>query len=106
MPTEEVDGLARQPRRRMEDGLEIDGVGHHEDGEDAERKAEITNAVDDESLDRRGVRRRFLVPEADQKIACETYALPAEEQLNEIVRCHQHQHGKGEQREITEEAWP
>ncbi len=45
----------------------------------------------------------LLVPEADQEIAREADALPAEEQLDEVVRRHQHQHGEGEHREIGEE---
>ncbi len=67
------------------------------DGEDAEREAEIADAVDDEGLDRRGVGGGPVVPEADQQIGAEPDALPAEEQLHEIVRRHQHQHEEGEQ---------
>ena len=74
--------------------------------EDAEREAEIADAVDDEGLDRRGVGRRPLVPEADQQIGGEADAFPAEEHLDEIVGRHQHQHGEGEQRQIGEEARP
>ena len=39
--------------------------------EDAEREAEIADAVDDEGLDRGRVGLRLLVPEADQQIARE-----------------------------------
>src|SRR5690348_17587979 len=42
----------------------------------------IADAVDDKRLDRGGIRRRFMIPEADQEIACETHTLPAEEQLD------------------------
>ena len=74
--------------------------------EDAEREAEIADAVDDEGLDRGRVGLRLVVPEADQQIAHQPDALPAEEQLHEVVGRHQHQHGEGEQREIGEEARP
>ena len=74
--------------------------------EDAEREAEVADPVDDEGLDRGGVGLRLLVPEADQQIAREADALPAEEQLHQIVGRHQHQHGEGEQRQIGEEARP
>ena len=81
-------------------------AGHHEDGEDAEREAEIADAVDDEGLDRGGVGLGLVVPEADQQIAREADALPAEEQLREVVGRHQRQHGEGEQRQIREEPRP
>ena len=74
--------------------------------EDAEREAEIADAVDDERLDRRGVGRRPVVPEADQQVGREADALPAEEHLEEVVGRHQHQHGEGEEREIGEEPRP
>ena len=89
-----------------EDRVEIDRAEQHEHAEDAEREAEVADAVDDERLDRRGIGRRLLVPEADQQIGGETHAFPAEEHLHEIVRGHQHQHGEGEQRQIGEEARP
>ena len=69
-------------------------------------EAEIADAVDDERLDRRGVGGGLLVPEADEQIAREADALPAEEHLDEVVGRHQHQHGEGEEREIGEEARP
>ena len=67
-------------------------------------EAEIADAVDDESLDRRGVGGRLLVPEADEEIARQSDALPAEEHLNEVVGGHERQHREGEEREIREEA--
>ena len=86
--------------------VEIDRAGHHEYREDAEREAEIADAVDHEGLDGGRVRLRLVVPEADQQIAREPDALPAEEQLHQIVRRHQHQHREGEQRQVGEEARP
>ena len=89
-----------------EDRFEIDRAEQHEDAEDAEREAEVADAVDDEGLDRGGVGRRLLVPEADQQIGRQTHAFPAEEHLQQVVRRDQHQHGEGEQRQIGEEARP
>ena len=97
---EEMDGLAGERGRLREDGVEVDRAGHHEHGEDAEREAEIADAVDDEGLDRGRVGLGLVVPEADQQIAHQADALPAEEQLHEVVRRHQHQHGEGEQRQV------
>ena len=45
-----------------------------------------------------------VVPEADQEIGAEPDALPAEEELHEIVRRHQHQHEEGEEAQIRHEA--
>ena len=97
--------LARSPTRGKMP-LEGDRAEQHEDEEDAEREAEIADPVDDEGLDGRGVGRVLLVPEADQEVAREADALPAEEHLDEVVGRHQHQHGEGEERQIGEEARP
>src|SRR5258708_26139005 len=93
---EEVDGLAGETGRAMEDGLEIDRVQHQEHRKDAERETEIADAVDDEGLDGSGIGRRLLIPEADQEVAHEAHPLPAEEELDEVVRRYQHQHREGE----------
>jgi hypothetical protein len=103
MIAEEEDFLADQRLRLGEDRVIGDRADHQIDGENSEREAEIADAIDQERLDRRRVRLRLLVPEADQQITRETHALPAEEQLHEVVRRHQHQHGEGEEREIGEE---
>ena len=73
----------------------------HENREDAERKAEIADTVDEEGLDRRGVGRRPVVPEADQQVRHQAHTLPAEKQLHEIVGRDQRQHEEGEQTQIT-----
>jgi hypothetical protein len=75
-----------------------------EDGKDAEREAEIADAVDDEGLDRRGIGGRLVVPEADQEVGGEADTLPAKEQLDKIVRGDERQHGEGEHRQIGKEA--
>ena len=87
-----------------EDLVEGDAVEQHEDREDAEQEAEIADAVDDEGLHGRRVGGILLVPEADEQIAREAHAFPAEEHLDEVVRRHQHEHGEGEERQIGEEA--
>ena len=103
----ERDLLAFGDRRGIgEDRVEVDRGEEEEDAEDAEREAEIADAVDDEGLDRGGVRRRAVIPEADQQVGGEADALPAEEHLHEVVGRHQHQHGEGEERQIGEEARP
>ena len=102
---EEVIVASALPRpRRRRSSSNCDRVEQQEDAEDAEREAEIADPVDHEGLDRRGVGRRPVVPEADQQIGAEPDPFPAEEQLHEIVGRHQHQHEEGEQAEIGEEA--
>ncbi len=99
-------GLADEVRRLGKDRFEIDRAGQQEHRENSERKAEIADPVDQKRLDRRGIRLRLVEPEADQQIARQPNAFPAEEQLREIVGRHQHQHGEGEERQIREEARP
>ncbi len=48
----------------------------------------------------------FVVPVADEQVAHQADALPAEEQLHQVVGGHQHQHREGEQRQVAEEARP
>jgi hypothetical protein len=96
--------LPTRTGRLGEDRVERDRAGQQENGENAEREAEIADAVDEEGLDRRRVGFRFVEPEADEQVARETHALPAEEQLRQIIGGHQHQHGEGEERQIREES--
>ena len=52
----------------------------------------------------RGERRRGTgVPEPDEQVRHHADTFPAEEQLHEVVRHHQHEHREGEQRNVTEE---
>ncbi len=106
LPAEQRQRFADERGRLREHGVEIDAADQHEDRENAEREAEVADAVDDEGLDRGGVGFGLVIPEADQQIAREADALPAEEQLHQIVGRHQHQHGEGEHRQIAEEARP
>jgi hypothetical protein len=100
---EDMDLLADEAGRRGEDLIERDRIGEEKDKENAEREAEVADAVDDEGLDGGSVGRGLLIPEADEQIGGETDALPTEEHLHQIVGRHQHQHGEGEQRQIGEE---
>ena len=104
LPAEEVDRRADRRRRLAEHRVEIERAEDHEHREDAERKAEIADPVDDKGLDRGVVRRFAVVPEADQQVGAEPDAFPAEEQLHEVVGRHQHQHEEGEQAQIGHEA--
>ena len=106
IPRQEMHLLADDGRRIGEDRLELDRVEQDEDREDAEREAEVADAVDDERLDRGGVGGGPLVPEADEQIGGEANALPAEEELDEVVGRHQRQHGEGEERQVGEEPRP
>ncbi len=101
---EELEALAGHAGRGVEQLVEVDGVEHREQPEDAEREAEVADAVDDEGLDGRRVGLGLGVPEADQQVGEEADALPAEEHLHEVVGRHQHQHGEGEAAEVGEEA--
>src|SRR5262249_40993707 len=82
-------------RRLRKDGGEIDGARHHENREDAKRKAEVTDAIDDESLDGSRIRLRLMEPEPDEQITHQADPFPPEEQLRQVVGCHQRQHRKG-----------
>src|SRR3546814_7407474 len=77
---EELDRRRGLLRCRGENRVERDRVEDEVDGENAQDEAEIADAVDDEGLDRGGVRGRAVVPEADQQIGTE----PA----NQIGRAH------------------
>ena len=99
-----ADGRSRHARRGCEDRRDRHRAEHQEGAENAEREAEIADAVDDERLERRRIGARLVVPEADQQIGGEADAFPAEEHLHQAVGGHQHQHREAEQRQIGEEA--
>ena len=89
--------------RTCKNRLERGRAEQHEQAENSEKEAKITDTVDDERLHRSGVGGWLLVPEADQQVGRNADAFPAEEHLQEIVRRHQHQHGEGEERQIGKE---
>ena len=71
---------------------------------DTEQEPKVAHTIDQERLEVRVNRCRPLVPEADQQVGHQAHRFPAEEQLQEVVRHHQHQHREGEQRDVAEEA--
>ena len=99
-----VDGGPGHAGGGREDRRDRDRPEHQEGPENAERKAEVANAVDDKRLDRGGVCAGFVIPEPDQEIGGEPDPFPADEHLHQRVGGDQHQHGEGEQREVSEEA--
>ena len=70
---------------------------------DPQHEAEVADAVHHERLHVGENRRRSRVPEADQQVGHQAHGLPAEEQLDHVVRHHQHQHREGKQRDVREE---
>src|SRR5438034_9814645 len=103
MKTQELYGGGGHSRRGLEDRLESDIVEDKMDSQDPEGEAEIAHPVDDESLDRCGIRRRPVVPKPDQQIGGEADTFPPEEELHEVVGCHEHQHEEAEKAEIAHE---
>ena len=103
---EEVHRLAGHIGGLTEHFIEADRLEDEEDAEDAERKPEVADAVDHERLDGRRIRFRLMIPEADEQIAGQPHALPAEEHLQEVIARHQREHGEREQRQIREEPRP
>ena len=87
-----------------ENAVEGDGVEDEISERDADREEQVTDAVDDHRLDRRRIGGRPVIPVVDEQIGDEADPFPAEEQLQQVVRRHQHQHREGEQRYIREEA--
>jgi hypothetical protein len=82
----------------------IEGAEVREDQRDAQEEAEVADPVDEERLQRGVDGALARSPEADQQVRHQADRLPAEEQLQEVVRHHQHQHREGEQRDVREEA--
>ena len=60
--------LAGKPGRGRKHLIEGDRTGELKGEENAERKAKVADAVDDERLDRRRIGGRPFIPEADQQI--------------------------------------
>ena len=48
-------------------------------------------------------RRGLLAPEADELVGAETHEFPAHEEVQEVVRQHQHEHGEREHLQPREE---
>ena len=69
---------------------EVNTVGHHIDGKDTKREAEIANTINDKRFHRRRISRRLAVVETYQKIRSDAHALPTEKHLQQVVGCYQH----------------
>jgi len=82
----------------------VQGAEVVQDAGDAEQEAEVANPVDQERLQVGEHRAGPLEPEADQQVGHQADRFPAEEQLQEVVGHHQHQHGECEQGDVAEEA--
>src|SRR5262249_57584257 len=78
VPTEEMKGFAGERRRLRENGVEIHRAGEIEHGENAERKAEVADAIDQKGFDGGSIGFWLVIPEADQQITCQPDAFPAE----------------------------
>ena len=83
---------------------EFDGPEDPEGQAKPQHEEQIAHAIDDEGLHRRRTGAFLFIPIANQQIGGEANAFPAKEQLHQIIRRYQHQHHKGEQRQIGEEA--
>src|SRR3546814_20103695 len=71
-------------RRSSQDRRDRNGAEHQKCSENAKRKAEVADAVDDERLDRRGIGRRLVITEAEQQIGRKTDTPPAKQHHEEI----------------------
>ena len=96
------DGLGNTVDLRKGLGV-IERTGEIDHAADAEQESEVTHPVDQEGLQVGEDGGRALVPEADEQIGHQTHRLPPEEQLQEVIAHHQHQHREGEQRDVAEE---
>ncbi len=91
----------RSPRRLREHRRVVERAEVREHEADAEHEAEVADAVGEERLEVRVDRRRPRVPEADQQVGDEPDRLPAEEELQEVVAHHEHQHREREERDVA-----
>src|SRR5262249_19540191 len=81
------------------------GAAHApEEEREAADEAPVADAVDDEGLHPRGGLLVVLVPEADEQVAAEADALPAEEHHDEVVPEDEEQHREDEEVQVREEA--
>src|ERR1700719_4391458 len=66
VPAKKMNGLAGQRRGLSKYGVKIDGSRHHEHGEDAKRKSEVADTVDNKGLDGGSIRLGLLIPKSDE----------------------------------------
>ena len=93
----------------MHDGLlhqrlDVERAQIGEENEEADRHGRVADPGDDERLARGEPVGGIAIPEADQEIAAEADALPAEIEEQQVVRQDQHQHRGDEQVHIGEVA--
>ncbi len=100
LPAKKWHHLLHRAGRLAEHGVKIERPEQHEHRENAKREAEIADAIDDKSLDRRCVGRGAVVPEANQQVRGEPHTFPAEKHLDEVVGGDQGQHEEGEKAQI------
>ena len=89
-------GLRKNTRIAKEVQRPEDGVNPH----DRDAEAKIANPVDDKGLLGGVIGGSALVVVADEQIRAETDRLPEDEQQQEVVGQHQHEHGENEERKI------
>jgi len=75
-----------------------------EEQEEAQQEAEVADAVDHEGLFPRAGLGRVAEPEADEQVAAEANAFPAQEHHQVVAPQHQGEHGEAEQVEVGEVA--
>ena len=85
-------------------GLRVPGSRQRpEEDEEADDEPEVAEPVHHEGLERGLGLLQIGVPEADQAVAAQAHALPAEEHHREVAAHHQQQHREDEQVEPEEE---
>ncbi len=89
---------------RLEDLRVIQRARISEYQTNAENETKVTHAIHQKGLQIGVNGCGFRVPKANQQIRHQTHRFPAKEKLQEIIAHHQHQHRKGEQRDVAEEA--
>ena len=101
---EQIDGRSGNYGSCAEDCRVVERAGIGDDEADAEHKAEIADAIREKRFQIGVDGGRPLVPESDQQVRNQPHRFPAEEELQEIVRHHQHEHAEGEERDVGKEA--
>ena len=75
-----------------------------EDEQERREQAEVANTSDDERLLGGGGSARLVEPEADEQVRTKADQLPEDEDLKEVVREDEPEHGEGEQAQVGEVA--
>ena len=83
--------------------VKLSGADRGPDGHDAEREADVADAVDQERLLAGQRRAALVVPEADEQVARQADQLPGREHQQVVPGQDQQQHAEHEQVEVGEE---